>query len=609
MTTEQAASGRRALGWFLSIVVALLTGVLALFVAGFVANLCVGWYRISSFEGGSGYFVVFMALGGGLAGSVVGLVVARIVANSARAGFLNALGASAAVVLLIAGAIAGIARLVADVPPTIDGQQLLLEVELRWPATSAADPTTMRGVGALTLGSTTVGRTVRASREGPLWLERATRVDGRWVAPGAVEIFTSRGTAVLDARAGGERLAGFVLPLDGSPGREFLEWSEWLPSSKSGAPPLPDQFSYRFRVRRAGDPIREETVGPFTVGTAANYFYRAHEDEQFAAQSTFRIAFQGKPVAGLDDVLAAAVVRESPAALLVEARGDDGGTSCLLALDDGGRVKTEALDLFAGAMLETPPVTSDELLFRQAKDRSNPRGWLDRDTFRVPGIYLLGNAAIDTRAMALRQVTLDQSLSVHVGVPPLGLAPDEKSFVRFAYADAVTEAPALLVARLDGGMPYSLPIDRGRMRFSEPEELDPEWLAHHFEWVTGPGGESRLEARTVFSPLPYRGRLTVEPGGGHYYKLAPAGLALRRALEEFLVSAMNAEKVEADTPDAYTHKLKVDGQTVQLSASDDSRYVMVSLDYGLTEQAVVDRIAERFDAELATGKHDALFLK
>lgn len=597
------------MGWLLSIVVALLTGVLALFVAGIVANLCVGWYRISSFEGGSGYFVVFMALAGGMAGSVVGLIVARVVANSARAGFLNALAASAAAVLLIAAVIAGVARLLADVPPTIDGQRLLLEVELRWPASGGPEPPAMKGVGAVTLGSATVGKTMRASREGPLWMERATRVDGRWVAPGAVEIFTSRGARLLDARVGTERLAGFVMPLEGAPGRDSLDWSEWLPKAKAGAAPLPGQFSYRFRVKRAGDPLRTESVGRFTVGTAVNYFYRAHDDEQFAAQSTFRVAFDGAPVAGLQDVVAAAVVRESPAALLVEARGDDGGSACRLVLDDGGRVRIEELALFAGAMLETPPVTSDATLFREAKERSLPRGWLDRETFRAPGIYLLGNAAIDTRAMALRKVAIDESLSIHVGVPPLGLAPDERSFARFAYADPLTEAPALAVARLDGGEPYTLPIDRARMRFVEPDELDPGWLAHHFEWVTGADGGARLEERASFTPLPHRGRLTVEPGGGHYYKLAPAGLALREALEAYLVVAMSAEVVEAGTPDAYTHKLKVDGQVVQLSASDDSRYVMVSLDYGLTEQAVVDRIAERFDAELATGKHDALFLK
>jgi hypothetical protein len=84
------------LSWILSIVVAMLTGIAALFVAGLIASLCVDWYRISSFEGGSGYFVVFTALGGAVAGLFVGLVVARLIANSTHAGFLNALGASLA---------------------------------------------------------------------------------------------------------------------------------------------------------------------------------------------------------------------------------------------------------------------------------------------------------------------------------------------------------------------------------------------------------------------------------------------------------------------------------------------------------------------------------
>jgi len=46
------------MSWLTSLGIAVLTSLVAMFAAGFVAELSVRWYRISSFEGGSGYFVV-----------------------------------------------------------------------------------------------------------------------------------------------------------------------------------------------------------------------------------------------------------------------------------------------------------------------------------------------------------------------------------------------------------------------------------------------------------------------------------------------------------------------------------------------------------------------
>ena len=69
--------------WLSSLVIALLTGIISLFASGVVAALAVEWYRISSFEGGSGFFVIGMALLGGMAGTVIGLIAARL--SAARA--------------------------------------------------------------------------------------------------------------------------------------------------------------------------------------------------------------------------------------------------------------------------------------------------------------------------------------------------------------------------------------------------------------------------------------------------------------------------------------------------------------------------------------------
>src|SRR3954451_17484949 len=70
------------ISWGASILVALLAAAIGLVLGGFIASNAVSWYRISSFEGGAGYFVVGMALLGFVAGFLIGLVATRVVAAS-----------------------------------------------------------------------------------------------------------------------------------------------------------------------------------------------------------------------------------------------------------------------------------------------------------------------------------------------------------------------------------------------------------------------------------------------------------------------------------------------------------------------------------------------
>src|SRR5689334_1487927 len=87
------------MSWLASFGIAILTAILGLFGAGTVSALLVDWYHISSFEGGSGYFVIGNSLLGGIAGFVVGLIVARVVAGWPQGGVLKALGVSFGAVL------------------------------------------------------------------------------------------------------------------------------------------------------------------------------------------------------------------------------------------------------------------------------------------------------------------------------------------------------------------------------------------------------------------------------------------------------------------------------------------------------------------------------
>ncbi len=118
-------------------------GAASLFIAGFIASLCVSWYDVSSREGASGFFVIYMALFGGIIGAVIGLIVARQTVGYAGPGFWKELPASLGVILVIAGIITLVCRLFADVPPTIDGARTDVTVEFRFPDTieSATEPT------------------------------------------------------------------------------------------------------------------------------------------------------------------------------------------------------------------------------------------------------------------------------------------------------------------------------------------------------------------------------------------------------------------------------------------------------------------------------------
>ena len=128
------------MSWLSTIFTAIVTAAIGTVVSGYFANLAVRWYRVSSFEGGSGYFVVGLALCGLVAGLVIGLVISRMVAGSAQPSVVMALLYSVTTMLCVTGAAGGTARLLADIPPTIDGETLMLHQDrdaqrpVHWPA-------------------------------------------------------------------------------------------------------------------------------------------------------------------------------------------------------------------------------------------------------------------------------------------------------------------------------------------------------------------------------------------------------------------------------------------------------------------------------------------
>jgi hypothetical protein len=603
------------MGWPSSMFVALLTAGAGTLLAGLVAALSVEWYHISGREGESGYFVVAIAFLGLIAGLSIGLLVSRMIAARGAPGFLKALGISLAIVVATAGVGGGLSRALADVPPEIGGESLMLAVEVRWPSGHVKSPADEPGQGFLTLGSVTGASHIqRASVRGPLWKEDARLVDGRWVAPGAVEVFTSRGDRSLDISIGTTSLGGFIVPLAGHPGTRDLEWSGWLPESLKGAPWPADRFSYRYRVQRASQPVRTETIGQFEVSTIANRFYDAVYPGRtvLSADATFTVRYRGQPV-----TIASASAGPTPRDYIDEVMAVPGGEPALfvhvadpsspghtdLLIPAGDRLRIEPIAKYQAS---ANPLTSDTTSFRKESHHETPRGWIDRASFAEPGVFLIGGAMVDTRGSILvRHFSAKADVTAIPAVAPLGLSPDERSFVCFSYDGTSADRMVVDVTDVVANTAYTLPVDLARMRVPTLDALDPAWLLHHFAWVRQADGVDRLVERKDFVPLPYHGKLSGE-GRAQYYRLEPAGEPLRNAVVEFLVREFKAERLSTE-PGAYEHQLRIENQVVKVAASSTFNYVSVSVEPGPNSSSLLAAIAKRFDADLATGKYDALF--
>lgn len=241
------------MNWGLSILSAILCGIAGLFAAGWVTSLHAGWHQLPNREGAVGYLIVFMALIGGVVAFIAGLVVARMVAAGSDPGFLKALGFGLGLVVGLLGLILLVSRITADIPPTLDGRPLVLEVELRLPA-GAASPMGREESPRFELGSVS-GGTRRAAVYGTLHLEQLREEGGRWIVPASAELFTSRGQRTIEAHVGEECLGRFFVPLPAHPGKDHESWSDWTPHPRPGDPPWPEsEPSFRFRVRPVDEP-------------------------------------------------------------------------------------------------------------------------------------------------------------------------------------------------------------------------------------------------------------------------------------------------------------------------------------------------------------------
>jgi hypothetical protein len=598
------------MSWIASIGIAIITAAFALFCAGTVSALAVDWYSISSFEGGSGFFVVGNALLGGIVGFVVGLIASRVVAGWPRGGFLKGLGVACGLVLGISLAATGIAYFLADIPPTIDGETLSMAVEIRWPADpKTPGPRDLAGPPSLRIGALS-GNVARRIEPGPVFMEDARQEGGRWILPGVVPIFTRRGGRLLMLEAKNKSIAAFDVPLPRNPDERERQWSDWMPHPRPGAPPLPDQFTYRFKVIKVSEPIRRQTIGAFEIDTIASAFYYVSDSDRLGLYAKFHVKYKGQPIQEVRQVDTVTVVGRAGSAttLFVTSSDTESAPPCALIIDEGAAVRVEKV---AGcpSPASAQRLTSDVAQFKAAQDRQHKErltGWIDRESMAEPGLYHVRGAVIDTRSLTVAAVDQPENANPDTSVPPLGLSPDEHSFAWLAYEGSETRK--IVVTNWQAKRSYELPIDRARMRYPAEGAIDPAWLLHHFEWTRGADGADELRERPAFTPLPYRGDLSLtKPGSIQSYTLRFGGAPLREAIVDLLVKELGGERVPEE-PDAYRHRVKVAGKTVNVAVIGSPEYVYVTLEGDDGDPGAMSSLAAKLDAALATGRYDALFV-
>lgn len=259
------------MNWLLSIVIAVLTGALGIFCGALLGSFNVRWYRISGFEGNSGYYCAALALLGAVVGLVGGLIVARVVASGANPSFLKGLGCSTGGLVGLTLVITAICWLAADLRPTIGGKSLELAIEVRAPRRFNLE--FPRGdYGPMAYLENSTGKTMSVAE---FDFTAAKKVDGRWIIPAVLSLNTSSSGKRVRAFFNKEFDAFVSLRLRGNPRKADLEWSEWQESAWNSNQPRPSADE-AFFVRSKVQVVEPPPPGPSQEEIAAK---EAAEDQ------------------------------------------------------------------------------------------------------------------------------------------------------------------------------------------------------------------------------------------------------------------------------------------------------------------------------------------
>ena len=242
------------MSWLSSFFIALVSGVTGLVCSGLIATICIEWFRISSREGASSYYMVGIALLGGIVAFFIGLVIARNVAAGVSPSMLRGLGIACGSVIGISLVALLVCWLIADIAPKMNGQALQLAVEVRCPK-GFEIPTQLDEFGARAGVYLLNGRDLPPAL---INLDEAKLIDGQWVVPVAVPLTTSATQKFLNVRFSKDYSMLFGLPLRAHPNKSDTIWSKWVEAGwdpSKPEPPKEAKFNMRYRVQNVPPPL------------------------------------------------------------------------------------------------------------------------------------------------------------------------------------------------------------------------------------------------------------------------------------------------------------------------------------------------------------------
>lgn len=234
--------------WLYSILAAVFCIPLGLFGAGWIASVSVRWFHISSREGQSGYYVILLALLGGVGAAIFGAIAAAVAGRIQGPSFLIQTSVAIGVVTILLLIYLGTVRFFADIPPTWQGESLELEMEIRLPEAVREIPEIAPEALSIEIGAIQTLRRVGGWDSAvPIDLAGARFEEGRVVVPARVPLTTATRKRIAAITIGTTRET-FLLPIAGRP-RPSENWSIWLPRNPPPGVAVHFTLTYRFRVR------------------------------------------------------------------------------------------------------------------------------------------------------------------------------------------------------------------------------------------------------------------------------------------------------------------------------------------------------------------------
>ena len=180
------------------------------------------------------------------------------------------------------------------------------------------------------------------------------------------------------------------------------------------------------------------------------------------------------------------------------------------------------------------------------------------------------------------------------------------------------QAYGLLVVDIASGIATELRAARKRFRFAEPDDVNADWIDHHFMWQRDTAGRERLVQRERFTPWPWRAELRREGADTWALRVPRIDAAFFPVMRSLLEREPGLLMAGTSTQPDISQEFSLGGCALQArafgvdSSTASDQYVSIwpplSTPGGSTVacKPALRRLAALIDAELATGRHDAL---